>query len=200
MIKNLILDFGDIFINLDKTATPKAMSKFGYTQTSPKLEKLFNTYEKGLISSKQFLETTRSLFPNATEQDLIDAWNAILLDFPNYRLEFLEQLVKENEYRLFLLSNTNDIHIEYVKAVMGREKFNRFKNAFEVFYLSYEMKMRKPDAEIFEFVLKENQLNAHETLFVDDTKENTDTAASLGIHVWNLQVGKEDFIELKKHL
>lgn len=200
MIKNLILDFGDIFINLNKTATPKAMSKFGYTQTTPQLEKLFNTYEKGLITSKQFLETTGSLFPKATEQDLIDAWNAILLDFPNYRLEFLEQLVKENEYRLFLLSNTNDIHIEYVKAVMGREKFNRFKNAFEVFYLSYEMKMRKPDAEIFEFVLKENQLTADETLFVDDTKENTDTAASLGIHVWNLQVGKEDFIELKKHL
>jgi len=200
MIKNLILDFGDIFINLNKTATPKAMSKFGYTQTTHQLEKLFNTYEKGLITSKQFLETTGSLFPKATEQDLIDAWNAILLDFPNYRLEFLEQLVKENEYRLFLLSNTNDIHIEYVKAVMGREKFNRFKNAFEVFYLSYEMKMRKPDAEIFEFVLKENQLTADETLFVDDTKENTDTAASLGIHVWNLQVGKEDLIELKKHL
>ncbi|MDT0539994.1 HAD-IA family hydrolase [Croceitalea sp. P059] len=200
MIKNLILDFGDIFINLDKTATPKAMSNYGFKNTTPQLEKLFNDYEKGLFSSNYFLDKTGTLFSSATKQNLIDAWNAILLDFPDYRLEFLEKLAQENNYRLFLLSNTNDIHIEHVKSNIGLEKFNRFKNSFEVFYLSYEMGMRKPDAEIFEFVLKENNLNANETLFVDDTKENTDSAASLGIQVWNLQVGKEDFIELKNHL
>lgn len=200
MIKNLILDFGDIFINLDKTATPKAMSHYGFESSTPELEKLFNDYEKGLFSSDHFLYKTGQLFSSATKQNLIDAWNAILLDFPDYRLEFLEQLAQENNYRLFLLSNTNDIHIEHVKSNIGLEKFNRFKNSFEVFYLSYHMGMRKPDAEIFEFVLKENNLNANETLFVDDTKENTDSAASLGIQVWNLQVGKEDFIELKNHL
>ncbi|MDT0607257.1 HAD family hydrolase [Croceitalea rosinachiae] len=200
MIKNLILDFGDIFINLDKLATPKAMAKFGYTETTSKLEKLFNDYEKGIVTSKAFLETTGKMFPKATEEDLVDAWNAILLDFPDYRLAFLEELAKQKNYRLFLLSNTNDIHIKFVKSTMGIEKFGRFKNAFEVFYLSYEMKMRKPDAEIFEYVLSQNNLIPDETLFVDDTKENTDTAASLGIQVWNLQVGKEDIIQLKERL
>jgi len=62
------------------------------------------------------------------------------------------------------------------------------------------MKMRKPDTEIFEFVLKENNLIAEETLFVDDTKENTDAAAELGIQTWNLKVGKEDIIALKTKL
>ena len=139
-------------------------------------------------------------FPKATRQDLINAWNAILLDFPDKRLEFIEALAKENRYRLFLLSNTNDIHIEYVKQQMGMERFYRFKESFEVFYLSYEMGMRKPDTEIFEFVLEENKLVAGETFLVDDTKENTDTAASIGINTWNLNVGKEDITQLKSYL
>lgn len=200
MIKNLVLDFGDIFINLDKSATGKAMANFGYTITTPELEKLFNEYEKGMVTSDAFLEMTGKLFPKASKDNLINAWNAILLDFPDYRLEFLEELAKENQYRMFLLSNTNDIHIEYVKSTMGRNKFNRFKNAFEVFHLSYEMKMRKPDPEIFEYVLSENDLSPNETLFVDDTEENTSAASALGIQIWNLQVGKEDIIQLKERL
>jgi len=200
MIKNIILDFGDIFIDLDKSATSKAMERFGYQDLTPALDTLFKDYEKGLTSSPKFLEEVSNFFPSATEKDLTTAWNAILLDFPDRRLEFIEALAQENRYRLFLLSNTNDIHIEYVKQQMGIQKFNRFKDAFEVFYLSYEMGMRKPDAEIFEFVLAENNLNASETMFVDDTKENTDAAANLGIKTWNLQVGKEDITQLKSYL
>lgn len=200
MIKNIILDFGDIFIDLDKPATAKAMEKFGFTSLTPDFESLFNNYEKGLVSSEAFLKQVSIYFPSASEQDLVNAWNAILKDFPDSRLEFVEALAQENKYRLFLLSNTNDIHIEFVKEQMGMEKFNRFKNVFEVFYLSYEMGMRKPDTEIFEFVLNDVDLIASETLFVDDTQENTDAAARLGIKTWNLQVGKEDITQLKSHL
>jgi putative hydrolase of the HAD superfamily len=200
MIKNLILDFGDIFINLDKPATAKAMQPFGFTEITPELNSLFEEYEKGLITTEYFLNTTNQLFPKAARKNLIDAWNAILLDFPDYRLEFIEELAKTHEYRMFLLSNTNDLHIEFVKNQTGSIRYERFKSCFEVFYLSYEMKMRKPDSEIFEFVLQENNLIAEETLFVDDTKENTDTAAELGIQTWNLEVGKEDIIALKTKL
>lgn len=200
MIKNIILDFGDIFIDLDKSATPKALRKLGLETHTPALEILFNDYEKGLLSSSKFLSELSNYIPSASEQDLVAAWNCILLDFPDRRLKFIESLARENQHKLLLLSNTNDIHIEYVKQKMGMEKFNRFKNSFDVFYLSYEMGMRKPDSEIFEFVLKENGLTASETLFVDDTKENTDSAAQIGIKVWNLQVGKEDISQLKSHL
>ncbi|MGW9686556.1 HAD family hydrolase [Flagellimonas sp. 2504JD1-5] len=200
MIKNIIFDFGDIFIDLDKPATAKAMEKFGFENLTPELDTIFKDYEKGLITSPNFLEKVSAFFPKATQNELIDSWNAILKDFPDSRLDFVEELAKESHYRLFLLSNTNDIHIEYVKQYMGREKFNRFKNAFETFHLSYEMGMRKPDAEIFEFVLNADNLVASETLFIDDSKENTDTASTLGIHVWNLQVEKEDVTELKSRL
>jgi putative hydrolase of the HAD superfamily len=200
MIKNIILDFGDVLINLDKPATAREMLKFGFTGITSELDKLFKDYEKGLISSQHFLNTVSNQFPKANVNDLMNAWNAILLDFPEERLTFLENLAEKNQHRLFLLSNTNDLHIECVKKQMGIERFNRFKNAFEVFYLSHEIGMRKPDTEIFEFIMERNKLSAHETLFVDDVKDNTDAAASLGIHVWNLQVGQEDVTQLNRFL
>ncbi|MER3376761.1 MAG: HAD family phosphatase [Allomuricauda sp.] len=200
MIKNIILDFGDVLINLDKPATAREMLKFGFTGITPELDILFKNYEKGLVTSDHFLDTISNRFPQANMNDLINAWNAILQDFPEERLRFLENLAQANQHRLFLLSNTNDLHIECVKEQMGRMRFSRFKNAFEVFYLSYEIGMRKPDTEIFEFVLEKNQLSAQETLFVDDVKENTDAAANLGIHVWNLQVGEEDITQLNRYL
>ena len=200
MIKNIILDFGDVLINLDKPATARIMEKYGFEQITPEMDFLFKNYEKGLITTSHFIDKTSELFPTASETDLIHAWNAILLDFPMERLQYIENIVSENRYRLFLLSNTNELHIDFVKRQMGMEQYNRFKNLFEVFYLSHEMGMRKPDAEIYEFVLEKNQLIPSETLFVDDTKENTDSAADIGINVWNLQVGEEDITHLKEYL
>ena len=200
MIKNLILDFGDVLINLDKPATAREMMSYGFERITPELDELFKDYERGFVDSESFLGHTGKLFSRATRQNLIDAWNAILKDFPEYRLNYLEKMAASKDFRLFLLSNTNELHIDFVKEHMGTERFNRFKNCFEAFYLSYEIGMRKPDSEIFDFVLKENSLQPHETLFVDDTKENTDAAAKLAIKTWHLQVGKEDFVELKKHV
>lgn len=200
MIKNIIFDFGDIFFNLDKSATAREMEKFGYQGPTQELRHLAETYEKGLLSSDVFLLRVQQTFPKATDRELIQAWNAILLDFPEYRLEFLENLVKEKQHRLFLLSNTNAMHIERVIHIMGKQRFRRFKDCFEQFYLSHEIHLRKPDTDIYRFVLQQNNLNGEETYFVDDTLENTETAAQLGIRTWHLKVGSEDIIDLKLKL
>ena len=200
MIKNIIFDFGDIFINLDKQAPLIEMSKFGLTQMTTELDIIFKDYEMGLMESDDFIDVLQSIFSDTSREQIISAWNSIILDFPEERLTFIEQLKKGNKYRLFLLSNTNDLHIEQVKISMGLERFKRFKNCFEQFYLSQEMKMRKPNSNIYEFVLLENKLVANETLFIDDTKENTVSASELGIQCWNLLVGKEDVIETLNHL
>ncbi|RRQ48280.1 HAD family phosphatase [Maribacter algicola] len=200
MIKNIIFDFGDIFINLDKPAVFKNMEAFGYTEYTDALDRLCKEYEMGHMSSIDFLAGLKEMYPKAAKTDLVDAWNSILLDFPEYRLEFIEELKTKKTYRLFLLSNTNDIHIEYVKRTMGLERFERFRNCFEGFYLSQQIKMRKPNTNIYEYVLNENSLVPEETLFIDDTKANTDSAQKLGIRCWNLLVGKEDIVELNKKL
>ncbi|MFS4492084.1 HAD family hydrolase [Maribacter sp. 2308TA10-17] len=201
MIKNIIFDFGDIFINLDKEIIFREIERFGGNPIlSPEMYQLNALYETGQISSEKFILDLAQVYPKATPDEIIKIWNDMLLDFPDKRLEFLEEFAQKNTHYLFLLSNTNALHIEEVKKKMGAEKFNRFRNSFEKFYLSHEIHLRKPNADIYNFVLQENKLQAEETLFIDDTKENTDAAEKLGIKCWNLQVGKEDIINLKTRL
>ncbi|HET8735240.1 MAG TPA: HAD family phosphatase [Pricia sp.] len=201
MVKNIIFDFGDVFINLDKGIIAREMRRFGGAAAmNTKMVALNNAYEVGEISSEEFIENLGEVYPDANADEIIGIWNGMLLDFPDERLEFMESLARDGGYRLFLLSNTNALHIPHVSAIMGDEKFERFKACFEKFYLSHEINYRKPDPEIFEFVLKENGLKAEETFFVDDTQENIEAAEALGIRCWHLQVGLEDIVQLKSKL
>ncbi|WP_299064129.1 HAD family phosphatase [uncultured Polaribacter sp.] len=195
MIRNIIFDFGDIFINLDKPATIREMAKLGVSEISDEMIAVYHQYEKGLISTEQFVHFYHDTF-KIDKNDLIFAWNAVLLDFPKKRLEFLKQLAASKKYRLFLLSNTNDLHIKSIQNSLGNQFYNQFKSCFEQFYLSHEIHFRKPDSEIYEFVINQNNLKASETLFVDDLKENTVAANTLGIKTWNLIPGKEDVTTL----
>lgn len=195
MIKNIIFDFGDVFINLDKPATYRELAKLGIKEISEEMMKVYHQYEMGLISTDEFVNFFHLQF-QISKEDLIRSWNAILLDFPKHRLEFLKELKSSKKYRLFLLSNTNELHISWIKNDWGMELYNEFKNCFEQFYLSHEIHFRKPNKDIFEFVLNENNLEPSETIFIDDTKENTDTAEELGMFVWNNNPQKEDVVDL----
>ena len=194
MIDTIIFDFGDIFINLDKQATIDGLERLGLSSWNEDLEQLNISFEKGQISRDAFLLGIQKQIPNATIDEILTAWNAVLLDFPLYRLEFLQLLSKK--FRLFLLSNTDAIHIDHFEQREGASFFGDFYQCFEKVYFSYEMGMRKPDAEIYTTLINRHELAPKRTLFVDDKKDNTDAAKALGLHVWNLQVGKEDVIEL----
>jgi FMN phosphatase YigB (HAD superfamily) len=195
MIKNLIFDFGDIFINLDKKATLNALAKQGVSEITDAMIAVYHQYEKGEITTEDFIYFFYDKL-HISKADLILAWNAVLLDFPKNRLEFLRELAESKKYRLFLLSNTNDLHISWIQNSLGLNFYNTFKNCFEQFYLSHEIHFRKPDLDIYEFVLKENNLKPEETLFVDDLKENTVAANTLGMHTWNLIPGEEEVVSL----
>lgn len=194
MPKTILFDFGDVFINLDKTATFRELKKLGLSAFSPEMEQFNNAYEKGEITSAKFVEQYRQWFPQAEKQQLINSWNAILLDFPKHRLEFLENLAASNNYQLLLLSNTNEIHIDWIKNNIPF--YERFKSCFKKFYLSHEIGLRKPDAEVFEFVLNDNKLQAEQLFFIDDTQMHADAAQKMGIQVWNLDPTTEDITQL----
>lgn len=194
MIKTIIFDFGDVFLNLDKPATNKTLDSFGIKEITPEIQRLNETYEVGNISTDEFLKSYQKIIPGTTKEQLIEAWNAILVDFPKYRLDFIQKLKADKRYKLLLLSNTNDLHINWVKDNIAF--YEEFKNCFASFYLSHEIHFRKPNADIFEFVIKEHNLTPSETLFIDDTKDNTDTAQQLGIHVWNNNPKTEDVTDL----
>ena len=194
MIDTIIFDFGDIFINLDKEATPLALKKLGLKEWNRNLDALNLDFEKGKISEMEFIIGLQNYIPNASIHQIREAWNAILLDFPLYRLEFLQML--SQKYRLFLLSNTDSIHIERFQHKAGISFYRDFYQCFEKVYFSYELGMRKPEPEIFEFIIKEHNLLPKNTLFVDDNLQNVESAEKLGIQVWHLQKGEEDVIDI----
>jgi FMN phosphatase YigB (HAD superfamily) len=194
MINAILFDFGDVFINLDKQATIDGLQKLGLSAWNDDLDQLNLKYEVGAISEEDFLLGFQKNIPNASIDEISKAWNAILLDFPLYRLEFLQMLSKK--YRLFLLSNTDAIHIETFEQKTGSSFYSDFYQCFEKVYFSFEIGMRKPNPEVYNFVLDQNGLQAKHTLFIDDKKENTDAALALGFPVWNLQVGEEDVVDL----
>lgn len=196
MINTIIFDFGDIFINLEKETQIEAFKKLGLHEPKTDLIEKNDLFEKGKISELDFLQSFHTHIPNASIEQIKAAWNTIIGDFPLYRLEFLQLL--KNKYRLFLLTNTDEIHIAHFEDKEGLSFSSDFYQCFEKVYYSYEMGMRKPDTQIFTTILNKHNLLAKNTLFVDDKKANTDAAASLGLHIWNLQVGKEDVVDLFK--
>lgn len=200
MIKNLILDFGDVFINLDKEATARMLIRHGFAGITPGLLDLFENYETGRISTDEFLFRARKWVPEASDEQLVNAWNAIILDFPDYRLEFLQGLARENRFRLFLLSNTNSLHLERVVQRMGKDRYDQFIKCFDCCYFSHEIGLRKPDKAIFNHVLEDQTLIPEETFFVDDTREHIESSRELGIKTWHLKVGADDIVQLKSRL
>ncbi|MEN2413903.1 HAD family hydrolase [Flavobacterium mesophilum] len=194
MIDTIIFDFGDIFINLDKQGTISGLKNLGMTEWNSEMDRLNLLFETGDISHDDFIGGFQKELPNASIEEIMEAWNAVLADFPSYRLEFLKELSKK--YRLFLLSNTDAIHITTFQNRVGVDFYTDFYNCFEKVHFSYEIGKRKPNANSYQHLIDEHNLIPEQTLFVDDKKENTDAAAALGLKVWNLQVGKEDVIQL----
>ena len=197
MIKALIFDFGNVFLNLDlEKGLRDSLKHFNIESFSEEMLIQNHLYEKGLITTGAFLDFYSNRFPNISKQTLIELWNSILKDFPEHRLKFLQQLASEKKYKLILLSNTNELHIDWVESNISF--YNTFKNCFDAFYLSHEIGFRKPENSIFEFVLNENSLMAYECLFIDDTKEHILSASQLGIHTWNINPKTDDITDLFK--
>ncbi|MAB49766.1 MAG: haloacid dehalogenase [Flavobacteriaceae bacterium] len=195
MIDTLIFDFGDVFINLDKQgAMQNALNLFKTDTFDDDMIKTNMLYEVGKVSTEEFIDFYTSKFSYLNKNQIIEAWNYILKDFPEYRLKFIQQLAEEKRFKLILLSNTNDMHIDFIKSNVSF--YEDFKNCFDQFYLSQEIQLRKPNKDIFNFVLESNNLKPEQCFFVDDTKENTDMAESLGIKVWNIDETNEDVINM----
>ncbi|CAM3857434.1 HAD-IA family hydrolase [Flavobacterium cucumis] len=194
MIEAIIFDFGDVFINLNKQAIDSEFRKLGLTAWHDDLDVLNKKYEIGKIDEYEFMLGFQKYLPNAELTEIRAAWNSILGDFPLKRLEFLQMIA--SKYRLFLLSNTDHTHIEKFEHNEGQTFARDFYSCFEKVYFSYEIGIRKPDENVFKYLINNHNLNPKKTLFVDDKKENTDVAEKLGFQVWNIQPELEDVTQL----
>lgn len=194
MINTIIFDFGDVFINLNKQAAVDEFRKLGLNGPNKELLELNTKFEKGQITELEFIEGFQKYIPNAGIEDIRFAWNSVIGEFPLYRLEFLQLLC--TKYRLFLLTNTDAMHISKFEHSVGMSFSGDFYRCFEKVYYSFEMGMRKPEPEIFNYIINKHDLSPQRTLFVDDKKENTLAAERAGLQVWHLQPGREDVVDL----
>ncbi|MFY7665436.1 HAD family hydrolase [Flavobacterium sp.] len=194
MIQAIIFDFGDVLIDLNKAESLEAFRKIGLEKPNEQLLELNDAFERGKISEQAFLSGIQSYIPTQSIETIKSAWNTLIGDFPLERLELLQML--KSKYKLFLLTNTDIIHMEAFEEEVGASFASAFYQCFEKVYYSHEMGMRKPDPQVYLTILRKHDLIAERTLFIDDKKENTDAAAQLGLQVWNLQVGKETIMNL----
>lgn len=202
--KAVVFDFGNVIINIDVEKTILAFSELTFkSQTRIKQlfadAEVFKKYETGFYSDDEFRDVIRQILSYPlNDQEIDQAWNALLLDVPKKRLDFLESL--KMKYPIYLLSNTNNIHIEQCKNYF-RTKFGiaNFETIFNETFLSYKMGLWKPDYKIYDAVINKIGLKPQEVLFLDDNQDNIDAASDLGIQCIKINP-PECFTEILEHI
>ena len=198
--KNIIFDLGNVLVKLNPEGCIGAFKAIGMGElvdTNPQSEgmKLMSKLGVGMITTEEFCEAARKLTgTDVTNEDIIDAANKMLVEIPDEKKERLLQLKKAG-YRLFLLSNTIDIHWDYCVELLFPYQNHGVEDFFEHCFLSQRMHLAKPDARIYEEVIRQANINPNETLFIDDLKENCEAAEKLGIHTFQ-NVKFDDWLAL----
>ena len=199
--KNIIFDLGNVLVKLNPEGCIGAFKAIGMGElvdSNPQSEgmKLMSKLGVGMITTEEFCDAARKLTgTDVTNDEIINAANKMLVEIPDYKKERLLQLKKAG-YRLFLLSNTIDVHWDYcVEHLFPYQKYG-VEDYFEQCFLSQRMHLAKPNVRIYEEVIRLANIHPDETLFIDDLKENCEAAEKLGIHTFQ-NVKFDDWLELR---
>jgi HAD superfamily hydrolase (TIGR01509 family) len=195
-VKNILFDLGNVILNLDFDATIRAFQQLGLDRNvldrqQAYADPVFYQLEVGKVTPEEFRNRVRVLLNNssATDQQIDDAWYAMIRDIPAKRVKALQELRKQ--YKVFLFSNTNVIHMEWLHKTFSAEYGFEFSSLFDKDYYSYGINERKPDLISFEKVIALSAVNPSETLFVDDLEKNITAAKLAGLQTLWLQEGME---------
>ncbi len=199
MIKNILFDLGHVLLDLNFERSEnhfKALLQEDFEKVYLGLHEQghFLNYELGLFDEQAFIEKIKKGSRHQiSEAAIIDAWNSMLVEIPPQRIQMLEEL--KNNFNVFLLSNTNATHIDWLDGHLqqAHKRDIRYfeQKLFQKAYYSHQLHLRKPNKDIYEFVLQNANLNPEETLFIDDREDNIEGARSLGIKGYCHSVGEE---------
>lgn len=194
-IKNIVFDLGGVLIDLDFKSGINGLQKAGFANVKEQLltfdrESIFQKFELGEMTEDEFRNAIREKsIVTLTDTDIDNLWNKILLEIPHEKLKLILEL--RGKYMVYLLSNTNPIHWNYIRKNAFNYHGFRVNDYFEETFLSFEMHLAKPDKAIFERMLQDANLLPEETLFIDDSEANCEMAKELGIHVHHYHVGDD---------
>ncbi len=194
-IKNIVFDLGGVLVDLDFKSAINGLQKAGFANVKEQLqafdrEGIFQKFELGEMTAEEFRSAIRENSTVTLTDEEVDAlWNLMLLEIPREKLELILDL--RGKYMVYLLSNTNSIHWDYVCKNAFNYRGFRVNDYFEKTFLSFEMHLAKPDKAIFEKMLEDANLLAEETLFIDDSEANCKAAAEVGIHAHHYHIGDD---------
>lgn len=200
MIKNLLLDMGGVILDVSyqrviETFKSYGIENFDKVYTQAKQVEIIDLFEEGKCTAEEFRDGIRKLVGKELSDEQIDkAWFSMILEIPRDVIQLLGIL--KLKYRLFLFSNTNVLHIEYLKKEFERQLgFDLFNCVFDKAFFSNEIHHRKPHPESFKYVLEQAGIEAEETLFIDDSKQHLEGASKVGLNTYWLTNG-ETLIDL----
>lgn len=201
-LENIVFDFGGVLLDIDYQKTYTALSEllnieFNINSITPEMTTVLADFETGKINIETFLWNIQRLAKNEVPigQAVIKAWNAMLLGWNPSKFNFLLSL--RQRYKVYLLSNTNELHLDWVlRDLKTKHEINDFDNRFfdKTFY-SHIIGLKKPDREIFEFVTNDLNLDVQKTLFIDDLLPNIEAASHYGWQTYHHNPS-DDLIEI----
>lgn len=189
-IKNIIFDLGNVIIDIYFEKTIDDFKKLGFTDfdsiySQIKQTRIFDLLETGKIPPQAFRMELRKFRNHLTDEQIDQAWSSMIGDMPAAYISLLSALKKN--YKVFLLSNTNAIHIDFFIRYLNRKYgYNPLPGMFDYMYFSHEIGYRKPELEAYEHVLRDAGIRASETLFIDDLELNISGARKAGLHTLQL--------------
>ena len=196
MIKTVIFDMGGVIITLDENKAGKRFVELGMKEFAEKMDPykqvgLNGQLEEGKISEEEYRRmVSEKLGREVSFEELQHCWLGYMKEVPARNLMALRKL-KEQGYRVVLLSNTNP----YVSAWVDSEAFSGdghpIGDYFDAMYRSYEVKYMKPDENFFRYVLGQEQTMPEECLFIDDGPRNCCAASELGLFTYCPQNGED---------
>ena len=190
-IKNIIFDLGGVILDIDENVVYQELGKLGINVSelprSKEFRDIMSKFDTGIYTAPTFRKKMKVLVgqEKMTDQKFDSIWNAMLLDIPRERIEAIEQIKKH--YKIFLMSNTNEIHYDlYIRDLQLRFGYNEFDALFDKSYFSFAEHLEKPDPRFFELILDHQHLVPEETLFIDDTATNIKVAKQLGLKTYHI--------------
>lgn len=203
-IKNIIFDYGNVIFEINFERTQNALLQLGITDPGKfyghkNQNPIFDNFEMAGVSPAEFRAEIRKAANNEqlTDHEIDAAWNSLLIGVSANNHDVL--LAVKAKYRTFLLSNNNEIHYNWIiKHIQEKYGINNYDDFFEKAYFSQLMKLRKPNVNIFEQVIKENNLNPAETLFIDDSPQHIEGAKKAGLHTLLMDVHPEKLADFLK--
>lgn len=197
-IKNVIFDLGGVLYDINYKNTIEAFKDLGildpeqlYSQKNQ--TQLFDQFETGKLDETAFIKQLKKEFPGkVSEEEILRAWNAMLMGMPEHRIDFLLDVAED--YNVYLLSNTNSIHMRQIEDELNKSDLDDLKSYFDEAFFSFEIGRRKPDVSTFNWVINELGVDPAETIFIDDSPQHINGAKKAGIHVYHHTDG--DIVEV----